>query len=98
MVHVIDKVMVPPTQNIYDIIKNGAEYSIVAKVLNGTKVEEMLQNEKLSITFLAPTDEALGQISEKDMDALVKDKEKADNILLNHVLKGNCHLWVKLRT
>lgn len=89
VVHIIDKVMIPPTETIYDIITKNEKYSIINKIINGTDVEEILKNNSLSITFLAPTDEALEQVSEKDIDNLVNNKRKASEILKNHILKGN---------
>lgn len=81
--------MIPPKENIFDIISNDPKYSILIKIINDTEIKNVLSNDSLSITFLAPTDEALEQVSEKDIDSLVNDKKKAEGILKNHILKGN---------
>lgn len=72
----------------YDIIMSNNDYSILQKIINGTVIEDILRNNALSVTFLAPTNEALTEISEKDLDVLIEDKKKATDIMLNHVLKG----------
>lgn len=51
-------------------------------------MEKILQENNRSITFLAPTNEAFAALEEKDQKMLKENKDKALEILKNHVLTG----------
>lgn len=51
-------------------------------------MEKILQENNRSITFLAPTDETFAALEEKDRTMLRENKEKAAEVLKNHVLTG----------
>lgn len=88
VIHEVNKILVPPTQNILEIIGTTDKYSTLRTILKDTEVETILQQSNQSLTFLAPTDETFAAMDEKDRKVLLEDKEKANIVLKNHVLTG----------
>ncbi|XP_066138541.1 transforming growth factor-beta-induced protein ig-h3 [Euwallacea fornicatus] len=86
IVHEVSRVLVPPSSNIIEIIETDKKYSTLRDLLKGTEVEKILQENNRSITFLAPSDEAFAALEEKHRTMLKENKEKANEILKNHVL------------
>ncbi|ERL91857.1 hypothetical protein D910_09181 [Dendroctonus ponderosae] len=86
IVHEVNRVLAPPTKNILEIIQDNEKYSTLRELLNGTEVEKVLQQNNRSITFLAPTDETFALLEDKDLKMLKENKEKAEEVLRNHVL------------
>ncbi|XP_044266983.1 transforming growth factor-beta-induced protein ig-h3 [Tribolium madens] len=86
VIHEVSKVLLPPTQTILDLINADSKYSTLSKIIKGTEVEKILQENNRSVTFLAPTDETLAAIDEADLKTLKEDKEKATTVLKNHIL------------
>lgn len=78
--------MVPPSQNILEIINSDPKYSTLSSLLKDSEVEKILQENNQSLTFLAPTDETFAAVPEADLKALKEDKEKANLVLKNHIL------------
>lgn len=92
VIHEVDKILVPPSRSVLEIVKNNGNFSTLMKILNGTEVEKILEDEKNSITLLAPDNEAFSKVSEEDMKILTEDKEKANAVMKNHVLSGKLSL------
>ncbi|XP_022913668.1 transforming growth factor-beta-induced protein ig-h3 [Onthophagus taurus] len=86
VVHEIDKVLVPPTQNLLEILDNDPRLSTFRSLLTGTKLEEKLQDANETLTVLAVTNYAFGKYK-YDLEALRENKTLADNVLKRHVIK-----------
>ncbi|CAH1994625.1 unnamed protein product [Acanthoscelides obtectus] len=86
VIHEVNRILVPPTRNILETIEAETKYSTLRAVLKDTEVEKVLQENNRSLTFLAPTDEVFAALEEKDRKMLLENKEKANNVLKNHVL------------
>ncbi|KAJ8965812.1 hypothetical protein NQ314_003879, partial [Rhamnusium bicolor] len=86
VIHEVNKVLVPPTKTIYEIINTDEKYTTLRDILKDTEVEKVLQENNRSLTFLAPTDETFAALEEKERKVLLEDKEKANIILRNHIL------------
>ncbi|CAG9860298.1 unnamed protein product [Phyllotreta striolata] len=86
VLHEVNKFLVPPTENILEVIANDAKYSTLRTLLKDTEAERILQQNNRSLTFLAPTDETFAALDEKDKEALLNDKKKAEYVLKNHIL------------
>ncbi|CAG9825393.1 unnamed protein product [Phaedon cochleariae] len=84
--HEVNKLLVPPTRSILDIIHSDGKYSTLSTLLQGSEVEEVLRGNNGSITFLAPTDETFAALDENDLKVLKENKDKANFVLKNHVL------------
>lgn len=90
----VDRILMPPEKNILDTIENDEKFSILKKILKGTEVEKILQENNQSITLLAPDNEAFEGVNEDDMKTLMEDKEKANAVLKNHVLTGKIFIFL----
>jgi transforming growth factor-beta-induced protein len=86
VIHEVSKVLLPPTQNILDLIHSESKYSTLSSIIKDTEVEKILQENNRSITFLAPTDETFAAVDEADLKTLKEDKDKATTVLKNHIL------------
>lgn len=88
VIHEVNKLLLPPSQNILEVINSDHRYKTLIEVLKDTEVEKILQQNNQSLTFLAPTDETFAALDEKDRKILLEDKEKANIVMKNHVLTG----------
>lgn len=86
VVHEVNRLLVPPTKTILDLINEDERYSTLKQLLKDTEVEKVLQENNRSITFLAPTDETFATLEEVDRKMLLENKEKAEEVLKMHVL------------
>lgn len=92
VIHEVNKVLLPPKQNILEVVKSDPKYSKVLKMIEGTEIEEILGQDNRTITFLAPTDETLAALDEDQLKSL-EDKDKAVEILKTHILTGEFGLF-----
>ncbi|XP_023708109.1 transforming growth factor-beta-induced protein ig-h3, partial [Cryptotermes secundus] len=85
VVHEIDKLLVPPTGSILQLIEKEDNYTLLRKIIEGTELEEDLSGEG-PFTFLAPTDVAFNKLDEEDLKILTEDKRFAVKVLRQHIL------------
>jgi uncharacterized surface protein with fasciclin (FAS1) repeats len=74
-----------------DIIETAAAagtFNTLAKALTAAGLVETLKGAG-PFTVLAPTDEAFAKIPQKDLDALLANKEELAKVLKYHVISGN---------
>jgi len=86
VVHEVDRPLAPVNRTIMEVIEAGEEFSTLRKVMNGTDVERVLSDIKRSVTFAAPDNAAFESVNADDMRTLLEDKEKASQVLKNHIL------------
>ncbi len=94
IIHVIDRVLMPPSKNLLDLAKGDANLSyLVAAVTrasaNSSTVLDALMSTNNAFTVFAPTNQAFidaGFATEADLTAANSDT--LTTILLNHVLPG----------
>lgn len=77
----------PDLPTILDITQRHGSFSIFAQLVTAGEMEETLAN-SLSLTVLAPTDEAFSELPEGTLEKLLdpQNKEELQAILSNHVL------------
>ncbi|XP_056644128.1 transforming growth factor-beta-induced protein ig-h3 [Diorhabda sublineata] len=85
-IHEVNKILVPPSQNLLEVIESDPKYSTFRTLLNDTQLEKTLRENNQSLTLLAPTDESFAALEDKDRETLMKDKNKAEYLLKHHVL------------
>lgn len=74
-----------------DLIETAAAagtFSTLGKALTAAGLDETLKGAG-PYTILAPTDEAFARIPQKDLDALMANKEQLAKVLKYHVINGN---------
>lgn len=86
VIHEIDRLLMPPTQNLLELLESDGRLSTFRSLLEGTELEETLKDPKETLTLLATTNYELGRYK-YDLDSLRKDKALANRILKRHVLK-----------
>jgi len=94
IIHVIDTVLVPATQNIVqqverkDLISTAEAaggFSTLLTAVRAAGLEQTLRAAK-DVTLFAPTDEAFAKLPEGTVSALLADPEALRNVLLYHVV------------
>jgi len=80
-VHSVDKVLVPPSGTIEDLIINSEEYNMFNKLMEFSEIE--LGED---VTVLVPTDGAFDKLDKEVQDRLFDDKEFALQVAKKHVL------------
>jgi transforming growth factor-beta-induced protein len=97
IIHVIDKVLFPPTQNIVEIAQSMPDnFSILVDVVVAAGLAETLSSEG-DYTVFAPTNDAfvslLGELGLADLNALVGaiGIEGVKKVLLYHVVDGRVY-------
>lgn len=78
----------PPKKTILDVVNTSDKFTTLSKIIAGTEVANVLKQENQSISLLAPTDEAFASLAEEDLKTLTDDKNKANQVLKNHILTG----------
>ncbi|XP_031358607.1 transforming growth factor-beta-induced protein ig-h3-like, partial [Photinus pyralis] len=86
VIHEVNNILIPPSRNLWDEIKNDEKYSTLSQILKGTDLETVLKDEKVSLTVLIPTNDAFSKLDPDDLKELMEDKKKAVQLLKNHIL------------
>ncbi|KDR10948.1 transforming growth factor-beta-induced protein ig-h3-like [Zootermopsis nevadensis] len=85
VVHEVDKLLMPPTGSILELIEKGDNYTLLRKIIKGTGLEDDLSGDG-PFTFLAPTDSAFYKLEEEDLKTITEDKHLAARVLRQHLL------------
>ncbi len=95
VIHVIDKVLLPPTddaaddapqaQNIVDTAVAAGSFTTLAAALEATDLISVLADETATFTVFAPTDEAFAALGQDTIDNLLSNPDELRDILLYHV-------------
>jgi uncharacterized surface protein with fasciclin (FAS1) repeats len=87
VIHVIDSVMLPPTDDIVDIAAGNSAFSTLVAAVQAAGLVETLKSAG-PFTVFAPTDAAFAKLPEGTVAALLNDIPALTNILLYHVVPG----------
>lgn len=87
VIHVIDSVMLPPSEDIVNIAAGNDAFSTLVAAVQAAGLVETLKSEG-PFTVFAPTDEAFAKLPEGTVAALLNDIPTLTNILLYHVVPG----------
>lgn len=86
IVHVIDAVLIPPTNTVFDIIANSAVHNTLEDLIIDAELQETLSGEG-TFTVFAPTDEAFTNAPTEIIAELLADPTgKLQSVLLHHVV------------
>jgi transforming growth factor-beta-induced protein len=86
LIHVIDEVILPPSNIVDTAVADGRFTTLVAAV-QAAGLAETLSGEG-TFTVFAPTDDAFAKLPAGTVEALLADPEALTNILLYHVADG----------
>merc|ERR1712139_47195 len=94
VVHVIDKVLVPPDfpmalypEDIVELAESQPDLSTLVQALVVGKLTTTLSG-KGPYTVFAPTNEAFAKVPAADLQKLLENKKELDSVLEYHVLAG----------
>ena len=89
VVHVIDAVLLPPSNTVVDIIVNSEDHTTLEAAVIAAELVETLNGDG-PFTVFAPTDAAFAALPEGTVEQLLMDPTgELANILLYHVLSGD---------
>lgn len=94
VIHVIDKVMLPPeendmpTQTIAEIASGSEMFTTLTAALQAASLVDALNDDSATFTVFAPTDDAFALIPEEDLNALLANTEALTAVLGLHVIPG----------
>lgn len=87
VIHVIDRVLLPPTQNIVETAAGNTNFETLVAAVQAAGLAETLSGEG-PYTILAPTDAAFARLPQGTIEALLADPDALRSILLYHVVEG----------
>lgn len=94
VIHVIHKVLLPPTKTIYDVINSDPRFATLVEAINVTALAPVLQNPAASLTLFAPTNWAFAKLelgSPGSMEALLAFPEELTEVLQHHLVNGTLY-------
>jgi len=85
-IHLIDRVLFPPHESLLTALEGMESHKLLRDLISGTDLEMELEN-ATGLTLLAPSDNTIRQqLNEKEIQDLLANKSKADQLLRRHVL------------
>ena len=87
IIHVVDSVLIPPSNDIVEIAASAGSFSTLVTALRAADLVETLQGEG-PFTVFAPTDEAFAKLPDGTVTDLLNDIPTLTQILTYHVVPG----------
>ncbi len=88
IIHIIDAVLMPPTNTITDIVVGNPDFSTLETAVLAADLAETLAGDG-PFTVFAPTDEAFAALPDGVLDGLLADIPALTDILTYHVVSGS---------
>lgn len=88
IIHLIDKVMLPPAGDILDVLYQHPEFSRLVSLLKAINYAEAFQSDDEIVTFFAPTNEAFSSLSSDVLQQLTEDPDAAQRVIQHHIIRG----------
>jgi uncharacterized surface protein with fasciclin (FAS1) repeats len=85
VVHVIDAVLLPPSNSIYDIVSNSTDHTTLKAAIDACGLDATLSGAG-PFTLFAPTDAAFNALPAGTVTALLADIPQLTDILKHHVV------------
>lgn len=86
IVHVIERVLMPVTKSLMDLVRERSDMAVLQTVLDKTDLAKQLENADKHFTLFAPTDKAFEKLDPHVRRSIKEGKGCALNILKNHIL------------
>ncbi|XP_076463207.1 transforming growth factor-beta-induced protein ig-h3-like [Babylonia areolata] len=88
LLHVVDRVLLPPSGNVVDVLAADSNYSTLVRLLKKGGLADSLQEEG-PFTLFAPTNEAFKELGKETLKELEGDSERLASILKLHINNGH---------
>lgn len=87
--HQIDRPIQPPSQNIFEMLKDNEQYSIFVGLLETANLTTLLENKNRSLTILVPKNDVFTEVKEYfDELTTAGNEKKLENIVKLHIVDG----------
>ena len=92
VIHVIDRVIMPSTDNIVATAASAGSFNTLAAALDAAGLVSTLQNDG-PFTVFAPTDEAFSKIPQRQLNGLLEPQNRSmlQSVLKYHVVSGRVY-------
>ena len=87
VIHVIDSVLLPPENDIVDIVLADENFSTLATAVDTAGLVDALRAEG-PFTVFAPTNDAFAALPDGALDGLLADPDALANVILYHAVEG----------
>jgi len=87
IVHTIDSVIIPPTENMLDLVVGDPELSTLTTAVTEAGLASAFQGEG-PLTLFAPTNAAFEKLPQGTLQTLLQNPDQLANILKGHVASG----------
>lgn len=88
LVHIIDKVLIPPSGNVVDVLAADRQYSTLVRLVKIAGLADSLQGEG-PFTVFAPNNKAFERLGKDTMRDLESNQEKLTEMIKLHVFEGD---------
>lgn len=92
VIHLIDKVLKPPTENIVEVLQNDGNFSIMLEALQKVRAIDPdvlsvdTRTGHTSLTLFAPSDEAFRKLDKEQLQKVMTDTEYLTQVVKNHIV------------
>ncbi|GIX78565.1 transforming growth factor-beta-induced protein ig-h3 [Caerostris extrusa] len=89
VIHVVNKVLTPPSHSIMELLQSKEEYSTMADAIHHIQEYEpqfLSSITNHSFTMFAPTNKAFEELGEDNLHSLMKNRRKLKKMVQNHVV------------
>lgn len=89
VLHQVDRILEPPTQNLLQLIESNDEYSKFADLIKEANLTDILSNTNRSLTILIPKNDIFNEVKDY-FDELRKDENKnlLEDVIKAHIIDG----------
>lgn len=89
VLHQVDRILEPPTQNLLQLIESNEEYSKFAELVKEANLTDLLSNANRSLTILIPKNDIFSEVKDY-FDELRKDENKnlLEDVIKAHIIDG----------
>uniref|UniRef100_T1JD67 FAS1 domain-containing protein n=1 Tax=Strigamia maritima TaxID=126957 RepID=T1JD67_STRMM len=85
VIHIIEKVLIPPEGNLAHVISSNQSFSLFRQLLQMAEFEQEIA-EHGPYTILVPTDSAFYTLPEEILSEFLQDRDLAEALVRNHIL------------
>ncbi|XP_035232853.1 transforming growth factor-beta-induced protein ig-h3-like [Stegodyphus dumicola] len=89
VLHVVDRVLTPPSHNLMELLHSKEEYSMMADAINHVQEFEphfLDTSTNKSFTIFVPTNKAFEKLGEENLNSLMKNRKRLKKMVQNHVV------------
>merc|ERR1711976_373012 len=90
IIHVVNKVMMPPGGNIVDYVQGDADFSTLLNAVTTADLGGLLSGPG-PFTLFAPNNAAFAKLDQDELQKILADKARLTSLLKSHVVSGTAY-------